>query len=370
MNILIITADFMPVLGGVANFNSGIAESLSLAGHKVWVLTPSVLSADDSRLPYRVIRYNKAKRLSSLWPNILTILLIIKNKIDVVLLGHVTSTLSIGSIVVRKMNLIRLAILSHGNDLDYSVSGKIDKYFLRCLFKNADLVMANSKFTFEKVSSRFPELNEKLKILNPGIWIEKITPSPGLIINDYQSNFVILTACRLVPKKGIDDLIKAFAVVVKKYPQAILKIIGEGPEENNLKALATKLGLCKSIVFTGALLPTKVAAEMRGCSIFALPSKTVAGDVETFGIVYLEASACKKPVVGTRHGGIPDAIEDGVNGILIDPGNIRQLADAIMQLIENKELRDKMGEAGQNRIANLFTWNVVGKKLEDYLKCI
>ncbi|MBI5806586.1 glycosyltransferase family 4 protein [candidate division TA06 bacterium] len=370
MKLLLIAGDYLPNIGGVSIFIDGIAESMALAGHRVWVLAPDMAGKNDASLPYRVIRYKRTKRMSNLWPCIVTFYLCLTNKIDVLLYGHAVSTLSAGGTLARKFNLTHLAVLTHGNDLDYAVSCDLDKYYLDCLFRNADLILANSNYTKDKVVQKYPKVVLKTKILNPGVWPDRISQHKLDITCNTEAYTVVLTAGRLVPKKGIDDLINAFALVAAIHPKAILKIVGDGPERENLETLALRLKCSDKIIFTGAKSANEVYTEMKQCSYFVLPSKIVGRDVETFGIVYLEANACGKAVIGTQQGGVPDAIEDGVTGILIEPNNIKQLSKAMLRLTEDKALRDRMGNAGQIRVNNIFTWTAISKKLEMYLKTI
>lgn len=362
MNILLVTADFYPSLGGVANFNQGLAESLNMAGHRAWVLTPYLSGVDDATLPYKVIRYIKTKRLANLWPSLITFYLSLIYRFDVILYGHAASTISAGGILARKLNLSRLAVLTHGNDLDYAVSCKLDQYFLKSLLSNADIVFANSRYTMEKVLNRYPNIKSKLNILNPGVWPDRICPKCQEESETGKKGIEILTVARLVPVKGVEDLINAFALVAIKHFDAVLKIIGDGPDRNKLEKLAKQLKLDKKIIFAGAMPANQVYAEMRKCSFFIMSSK-----VETFGIAYLEANACGKAVIGTRQGGVPDAVIDGVTGLLVEPGNIQQLADAMMTLIEVKELRNKLGQAGKARVEKEFNWTMVAKRLETYI---
>ncbi len=370
MRILIVTADYKLGFGGIASFIQGIAESMTIAGHQVFVLAPRLPNLNDDCLPYRVIRYKRLRRFSNLWSSIITLYLNLAFKYDIVLYGHASSTLSIGGIIARKFNLNRLAVLTHGNDLDYTVSNNIDKYLLNKLIRTTDLILANSSFTKNKVINKYQDISKKVKILNPGVWPNTLSKIKGKAKVVKKNRMTILTVGRLVPKKGIDDLITAFATVIKKHPKINLKIIGQGPERVKLDLLVKKLNVSNNILFVGAKHKNEIYDEMMQCDLFILPSKNVDGDVETFGIVYLEAGACGKAVIGTRQGGVPDAIAEGISGVLVEPGNITQLTNEMIKLIENKKMRIKMGINGKKRVEEEFTWYKIAKVLEDHLKSI
>ena len=371
MKVLLITTDFLPRTGGVSVFNQGIAESMSLAGNRVWVLAPDSPGREDEKLSYKVIRYKTTKHLSNLWPSLITLYLSLTNKIDLILLGHAASTLSAGGVLARKLKLTRLAVLIHGYDLVYAVSCPLDKYCLGSLIRNADLVLANSGFTKDNILKTYKCAAVKVKILNPGIWPEEFHKSTTKSNINAKEEISILTVCRLVSGKGLEVLLDAFTIVKGKIPKAILEIVGQGPLLSALRDKAVEQNIQDNVLFLGKVSKEKLVISYNGCDVFVMPSEADdKGRYEGFGIVYLEANACGKPVIGTRHGGVPEAVEDGVTGILVDPGNAQQLADAMLLLLGNKELRNKMGQAGKQRVEDEFNWIKVAKRLETYISAI
>ena len=124
------------------------------------------------------------------------------------------------------------------------------------------------------------------------------------------------------------------------------------------------------MVFLSGVKDGELAAYYRSCDIFVLVSKEISdqGLVEGFGIVFLEAGLCSKPVIGGRSGGIPDAVADGVTGILVDPADKHAIASAIIRLLTDRELAKEMGENGRRRIENEFNIDAFGKKLENMFK--
>jgi glycosyltransferase involved in cell wall biosynthesis len=161
----------------------------------------------------------------------------------------------------------------------------------------------------------------------------------------------ILTVGRLVEKKGTEYLIRAIAGIQRKVPDVRLEIVGDGPLRSSLEQLTTELGVSNLVVFRGTLSYDDIADVMKKASIFCLPSITAKdGDSEGMGLVLLEASASGKPVVGTLHGGIPEAVSDGENGFLVPERDVDALATCLILLLKNRQLRKQMGETGRKRI--------------------
>ncbi|MBW2151167.1 MAG: glycosyltransferase family 4 protein [Deltaproteobacteria bacterium] len=148
--------------------------------------------------------------------------------------------------------------------------------------------------------------------------------------------------------KGHSVLIHAFEKVIRDAGNARLMIVGEGYLQKDLERLVSKKGLEGKVLFTGFQMNVR---DIMACfDVAILPSF-----FEGMGRVLLEAMAMKKPVVGSRVGGIPELIEDGVNGFLVDPGNIDQLAAAILRILKDRGLAKKMGAAGRKKIQDKFS---------------
>jgi glycosyltransferase involved in cell wall biosynthesis len=177
---------------------------------------------------------------------------------------------------------------------------------------------------------------------------------------------VVLSVGRLVEKKGFEYLIKAFALVAAEVPEARLEIAGVGPLRHSLERLTSECGLSARVVFHGSLPHEEVATLMQNASIVCQPSVTASdGDAEGLPTVVLEAAATAKPLVGTLHSGIPEIVADGKTGFLVAERNVAELADRLLLLLENAELRRKMGEAGRKRIEEKFDLRKQAKLLEE-----
>lgn len=175
----------------------------------------------------------------------------------------------------------------------------------------------------------------------------------------------ILSVGNLIPIKGQDTLLRALAAIRNYWPSECT-IIGEGPEKDRLKALAADLGIGKQVHFLGCQGRRQVAEAMRRCSLFVLPSR-----FEALGCVYLEAMSCGKTVIACRGQGIEEVIHHGVNGWLVDGGDVQELASALSFLLARQPVRERLGRAARQSILQGFTLVHQAERLaEVYRECL
>ncbi len=167
---------------------------------------------------------------------------------------------------------------------------------------------------------------------------------------------VLLTFCRLVARKGVDMVIKALPEVIHTVPNMVYIVAGDGPELPRLQELAKELGCDDHVRFEGRFSEEELVHYCSAADVFIMTSRiTPDFSVEGFGITFLEAGLYELPVIGGRSGGIPDAVQDGVTGLLIDPENPREIAQAIIRLIKDPSLRRKLGQAVNEHIYEQMT---------------
>lgn len=184
----------------------------------------------------------------------------------------------------------------------------------------------------------------------------KQTPIPG--------DGVILHVARLVEKKGTAILLRAFEDLVRGYPSATLRIVGDGPLRAELEAQAEQLGVAKSVAFLGTKSHREVLDEMSACDILCLPSVTAStGDQEGLGQVLLEAGALGRPVVGTDHGGIREAVVHGRTGLLVPERDAGALADALGELLGASKTAVSYGAQGAAHVNENFDVRVGALRL-------
>jgi phosphatidylinositol alpha-1,6-mannosyltransferase len=191
------------------------------------------------------------------------------------------------------------------------------------------------------------------------------------LLGDRHKDKVILSVGNLVPRKGHDMVIRALPRVRQVVPEVTYLIVGEGSYGVQLENLATALGVRDRVIFAGPSaedLPDIYALA----DVFVMVSREQlqSCDVEGFGLVFLEASACAKPVVGGRSGGIPDAIVDGVTGLLVNPHDPEDIANALARFLSDTDLATRFGQQGRSRVVKYFGWDRIADQVQGILQSV
>jgi len=168
---------------------------------------------------------------------------------------------------------------------------------------------------------------------------------------------LILTVGRLVERKGHDVVIRALPGIRRAVGPVRYLIAGAGPEEARLRTLAREVGCADDVVFAGHVDDRDLPLFYAACDVFVMPSRALEqrDGIEGFGIVFLEAGACGKPVVGGRSGGIADAVLDGITGVLVDPRSVDEVTGALTRLLQDRGEAARMGGEGRRRAEALQT---------------
>jgi phosphatidylinositol alpha-1,6-mannosyltransferase len=185
---------------------------------------------------------------------------------------------------------------------------------------------------------------------------------------------VVLTVGRMAAGeryKGHEVVLRALPSVVAKIPSVTYVVVGDGDDRPRLEALAQLLGLTDHVVFTGEMSESELAASYHRSEIFALPARTVIDDHnpkgEGFGIVFLEAMAFGKPVIGPRHGAPAELIQQGKTGLLVDPEDATSVAEALLSLFSDREAAREMGKAGSDWVRRHYSYGSLREKLRQIL---
>lgn len=369
MKILVITRDFVPNPGGIAVFLHNLCEQLTFQGHRVDVLAPAVENIRTDGVysaSYQVHRFAQWRRLGSVPAIWLALCLHLQHCYDLVFVGHVMSSRALGALVLNKLWRVPYVVLSHGNDLSYSVKTQADKRIVDLVMENATLLLGNSSFTAERI--RQAGYKGPLQVLNPGV--DPARFHPGVDIGRVRQQYgldghrVLLTTARLVAKKNVDGVLRALSKVIGQVPDVLYLVVGEGEQREQLEALCSELGLCCYVHLLGYVENSQLPALYCASDLFVMPTKSV----ESFGISFLEANACGKPVIGGWSGGTADAIVDGETGLLVDPHNVDEIAAAIVRLLTDRELARQLGKNGRQRVEQELSWEKVGERLVGLLQ--
>jgi glycosyltransferase involved in cell wall biosynthesis len=202
---------------------------------------------------------------------------------------------------------------------------------------------------------------EKIRIIYHGVDLSKFENSRAKPEFGH-----ILSVGRIVPRKGLNFLIRALHRVIESFPDIQLTVIGDGPARDDYEKLAKKL-LGHRVTFMGYQSHQVVNEYMSKAYLFSMPSITMpSGESETFGLVFIEAQAMGVPVVSFDTGGIPEVVAHGETGLLCPEGQVDSLAKNIHSLLENPDLRNKMSAAGIHRVRQLFDLKKQTEELESF----
>jgi phosphatidylinositol alpha-1,6-mannosyltransferase len=188
-------------------------------------------------------------------------------------------------------------------------------------------------------------------LIQNGVDIDHFTPGerdPELIARHrLQGKQVILTVGRMVARKGTDMAVRAMKRVVARRPDVHYLIVGEGEIRAEVEQLIASEGLRDWVTLVGKVSDGDLLRYLRLCDLFLMPNRTMPdGDTEGFGLVFREANACRKPVIGGRAGGVVEAVADGVSGLLVDGNKPDEIADAIERILGDPALAERLAEGG------------------------
>ena len=361
--------------GGVENVASNLSVQMAKRGHEVHIFT-SAIDSKESVENYEnitIYRYKKSFTIgsASIPVNILYKPLKLGIDLDIVHTHAGNPPAPIAAYQYAKKSKKPFVVTYHG-DGQWNWGGVIrrmsvysyNKYLLDKILTYADVLISPSEYYINE-SRILGKYRNKIVAIPNGIHVdefdvgyskEKCRGKLGLSIDSR----MILFVGTLSPHKGPDILIKAMSEIVKEVPDVKLVFVGHGGMREELEMLSKKLGVKKNVKFAGFVEESMKPLYYRAADVFCLPSVMTH---EIFGIVNLEAMACSVPIVASKIGGIPDVVRDGENGLLVLPRDSDALADAITYLLEDEDVREKMGKNGRKKVED-YSWNRVGEETE------
>ena len=365
MNIAIFASAFHPHFGGVEELVRQLALELRRKRHTAIVLTnrwPRKLPRYEvidgipvfrvpfrgpdaglrSRVTFRITRDRIHREVNGI---------LRRHDIDVLHVQCVSSNAYYALHARRKLSLPLVVTLQGELTMDATrlfERSEFARTILRQCLTEAEAVTACSQKTLEDAEQFFGgNLEGRKRVIFNGISTGDFT----VAVPYRHPKPYVFGIGRMVPQKGFDLLLRAFAAT--HAPEYDLILAGNGSEMCNLKKLAAELRLEDRVHFLGQADRTQVAQLFAGCSFFVLPSR-----LEPFGIVNLEAMAARKAVIATRVGGVSEVVQDGCTGILVEKEDIRGMSAAIQRLCGDEDLRLRLGAAGRLR-SRLFSWPII-----------
>lgn len=264
-------------------------------------------------------------------------------------------------------------IYAHGNEILALARNRWAKPL--AAFGQAAAIIANSRYTAGLVERQLGVAGERIHVVHPGCDVARFRPvavPAGLrerLAGRADAYPLLLSVGNLVERKGQDLVLRALAGLRGHFPRIAYAIVGDGRDRPALEALCRQLGVEDLVRFAGRCTDDELPACYAACDLFVMPSRDRPehDDVEGFGMVFLEASACGKPVIGGRSGGIADAIAEGETGLLVDPHDPADLAAAIRALADSPDTLARFGRNGLRRTHRSCTWAHACRRIDTIL---
>jgi glycosyltransferase involved in cell wall biosynthesis len=360
LKIVLIVHYFLPKwLGGTEIATYYLAEHLAQRGHEVHVITllDDGLQEECYEKGFYIHRLRLAKiRLVGTFAFSINIVKMIRKiNPDIV---HVQSlSCSFPALILKKIWHTPYVVWGQGSDV-YGPDW-FTKISLRTTIKNADFVIALSEDMKRAVQHIY---NREIAIVPNGIELEEYIDKLQMQRKEHTEQRILFVG-RLSPEKGVQYLLQAMQVIHGKIPDAKLAIVGYGVEGRGLEELAASLGIRECVDFVGKVPHERIPDYMQQADVFVLPSLS-----EGLPVVILEAMASGLPIIATRVGGLPDIIEEGVNGYLVEAKNPDAIAEKLLILIKSDNGCTKISINNKKK-AQMFAWDSIAEKLEKiYMK--
>lgn len=369
MKVLIVTFEYLPFSGGIAKYTFEIAHGLANLNCEVKVLAPSYPNQqDDRQRGFKVIRMNvrhESAEFLRFLPGLAGLFQGIRSFTPDIVLLNSDLAHGIGGFLCYLLRLPFVAVI-HGSEITkhfppQSFKKRFQRPWLHFCYSRANAIVCVSKYVRDLVKTAgFDET--KLKVIYNGVdesLLSKPVNRRGIFAIRKRHNLhgkkILATVARLVRRKGQDRMIAAMPSILSRDSNICYVVVGAGEDEVRLKQLARQLNVAHAVIFTGEISEGQKNNYIDLCDIFVLLSRHDGQRVEGLGISLLEAAARGKPLIGAPHGGISEIIAEGSNGHLIDPANIAQLTETILELLNTPALIMAMGAAAKAKVAKHFT---------------
>lgn len=380
-DIVLVSDDFYPNIGGISNYLWNLCTEVHTKKNLFVTVVTSVRSENGENSTFPIIRFSKKFNSKNLFLKVFNYISIFfqclkifykqRKTLSCIVCGHIGTYPEILYLCSR---IFKVPFISIIYAMEIKKTGHGFRKFItniRLFFgiKRADYVITISNYTRNLILNVFP--SAKVIIIPPGINLEAVVKDE--IIEKEKNNFInkydlknkriLLSICRLVERKGIDTSLQAFKLLKDQYPDLVYIIGGEGPYRKKLEELVCNLEIKNRVIFLGNISDDSKIALYKMADLFIMtPRELKDGDVEGFGIVYLEANLYGKAVIGSNSGGISDAIEHEVSGLLVDSVDFENVAHNIDKLLSDTDLLELLGVKGRQRVLSEFNWNYLATK--------
>ncbi|MFF1503410.1 glycosyltransferase family 4 protein [Streptomyces sp. NPDC058316] len=367
---LVITNDFPPRQGGIETFVHAMATRIPDDDVVVYTSREPGDAAYDAALPFPVVRDSSGMLLPTRRVTRRAVEIAEAHGCDRVWFGA-AAPLALMAPALRRSGIRRMVATTHGHEIWWARTPGARR-MMRRIGEGVDVVTYLGQYTRARIE---PALGPRARMsrLVPGVDAQVYRPDAdaGLDLRTelgLNGERVILCVARLVPRKGQDMLIRALPLIRREVPDAVLVVVGRGPDEARLRKMAGRLD-GSAVRFVGGKSHTETPAYYAAADVFAMPCRTRKGGLEAegLGIVFLEAAASGVPVVVGDSGGAPDTVLDGRTGRVVDGTDVAAVAGALTRILLDGELAAEMGAAGREWARESWSWDASARHLTKLL---
>ncbi len=378
MRLLFVTQDFPPDVGGIQTYSWEVATRLAERVEALEVIAPHRPSAArvDRAAPPAVTRVRGRPDLLPVTALFTVARRAVRLRADVAL--HAQWQTVGASALARWLTGYprRIVCAAHGRELLFNpLSGRPGfgtayDQLRRWSLAQPDALLPVSRYTAGLLREHGVS-PARLRVIPNGTDPERFRPRGDRALRDRLGigrRPMLLTVGRLVPRKGVDTVLRALPRIAASVPEARYVVAGTGPDRGRLERLAVRNGVRGRVHFVGHVVDDALPSYYSAADLFVMPAREAPPDVEGFGLVFLEANACGTPAVGARSGGVPDAIVDGETGLLVPPAAPTALASALASLLHAPERLTTLGRQGRTRTLRTANWDQVANHIYEVLK--
>ena len=375
---LLIANDFPPVTSGIATVFGEIWRRLPPERTRILApVLPDTADIDrdypiDIQRIYLPLGESSGAKLTK--TGLTTAHILLKGLLNRPALIHCGQVFSSGlaGLWAKRLYNIPYVVWVYGSETARLATGGKTATLMKRILDESKWVITNSNMTSDEFRE-FGVPDAKIKCVYPGVDPEKFSPAPKdpeqIKELNLQDKKVILTVARLDQRKGHDMVLQALA----NLPEDVVYLIGgRGREEERLRQIAADLGVDHRTHFLGFVPDDDLPTLYNLCDVFVMPNRitqgtALEGDIEGFGITFIEAGSCEKPVIAGRSGGAVEAVLDGETGLLVDPESVSEITETIVKCLEDPALSQKLGSQARQRIQRELDWNILARLVEEIL---
>jgi phosphatidylinositol alpha-1,6-mannosyltransferase len=376
--LILLTNEFPPGPGGIGNHAYHLARQLVRLGWEVRVIAPQDFVSEaeiqdfNRQQPFQIIRASSGQ--GSLHGGVARFSLLDgqlrKKEVDL-LVATSRSAVMLGSLAARLFG-VKLVAVGHGTE--FNAPDRWSREILRQAYQQANAVICVSYYTWglmEKMGIR-PRAGQVITNGADDTRFHILSPEAK---QDFRQKAVLpdgpilLTVGRVNDRKGQEIVIRALPEILQEFPETHYLMAGLPEKKQELTEMARQLGVAEHIHFLGRVSDEDLVGYLNCCDLFLMPSRVAPdGDCEGFGIAVVEAALCGKPSIVSMNSGLPEAIVDGTTGLAIPDNDVDATARAVLQLLQNRPLLQKMGEAAHSIARERQTWEVKAAEYDHTLR--